>query len=799
LPGVLAPEVVADPVGIVVDVIAERKPGLDRSTVTCVVEEIAGGRVKRRRLAQALLDRPGVLDDGRSPAPRVVGDLLVALNKAGASGISAPVCAECGKQLRTLQRRGDDWCCGVCGPVREPCGQCGRLRPISTRDRDGKPCCVACPPDGGCDPLELAVDVIAAVDAVLSSDVAAAAVRLAAPRSGHRHQLAWTLQDRPELLTGAGAEAPIRSVLRLIDTLCDAGASAIIRPPCPRCGRIIRLHRRIDGKWLCRNCTAKSRAQPCGRCGAVREAATRDEHGRPLCAHCLITDPANRETCVGCGRRRPVQVRTPDGPLCGKCVPRAVLTCAVCGRTAACVVSKATNKPWCLACKQRWIRCAGCGQVAPLRGGTLDEPLCSLCTRPDNAWRSCPSCGQPGRLHHGRCARCAVTRRLHELLADDTGTIPADREALYRALAATQRPATLNAWLDRSSAPQMLRELAGRAITHQTLDELPTGKTVEHLRSILIAAGILPTRDEHMIRLEHWVDATIAERADPDDQHLLRRYALWHMLRRLRHRTRGADTTHNQYVLVRQHLRAAIGFLDWLAAQGLSLADARQGNLDEWTAGNNATLRRETRHFLRWANKQKLTTLDAPAVRWDGPTGVIDTEARWDQARRLLHNDTIKPEDRLAGLLVLLYAQWPATISRLTINHIRTSAGHVLIHLGDEPVVLPEPVAALALAVVANRHGKAAVGDPGTSPWLFPGGQPGRPISPYALTERLRHLGLQPARDRCTALFQLATDLPAAILARMLGIHITVAVAWQRASAGDWTDYAAEISRRTYP
>ena len=216
------------------------------------------------------------------------------------------MCAECGKHLRTLQRRGDDWYCGVCGPVREPCGECGQIRPIYTRDRDGNPRCVACPPDGGRDPLELAVDVIAAADAALSTDVAAAAVRLAAPRSGHRHQLAWALQDRPELLTGAGAEAPIRSVLRLIDSLCDAGASAIIRPPCPRCGRIIHLHRRIDGKWLCRNCTAKSRAQPCARCGAVREAATRDELGRPLCAHCLITDPANRETCVQCGRRRPV-------------------------------------------------------------------------------------------------------------------------------------------------------------------------------------------------------------------------------------------------------------------------------------------------------------------------------------------------------------------------------------------------------------------------------------------------------------------------------------------------------------
>jgi hypothetical protein len=30
----------------------------------------------------------------------------------------------------------------------------------------------------------------------------------------------------------------------------------------------------------------------------------------------------------------------------------------------------------------------------------------------------------------------------------------------------------------------------------------------------------------------------------------------------------------------------------------------------------------------------------------------------------------------------------------------------------------------------------------------------------------------------------------------MLGIHITVAVAWQHASAGDWTGYAADVSRR---
>jgi hypothetical protein len=46
---------------------------------------------------------------------------------------------------------------------------------------------------------------------------------------------------------------------------------------------------------------------------ASGELDARDEHGRPLCSYCRITDPANRETCLGCSRRRPVSVCTPDG------------------------------------------------------------------------------------------------------------------------------------------------------------------------------------------------------------------------------------------------------------------------------------------------------------------------------------------------------------------------------------------------------------------------------------------------------------------------------------------------------
>ena len=137
-----------------------------------------------------------------------------------------------------------------------------------------------------------------------------------------------------------------------------------------------------------------------------------------------------------------------------------------------------------------------------------------------------------------------------------------------------------------------------------------------------------------------------------------------------------------------------------------------------------------------------------------------------------------------------------SAISHLTLGHVDTSDDQARIRLGREPVVLPEPLDALVLQLVATRHGHAAIGDAGTSPWLFPGGQPGQPISAYQLAERLRQLGIRSGQSRSAALFQLATDLPAAIPARLLGIHISAAAAWQRAAAGDWAAYAADISHR---
>jgi hypothetical protein len=131
------PGVLADPVGAAVTLITRADPGLGREAARQAVTEVARGRAVRRKLAQALADRPGILADGRSPAPKVAGDLLLALRKAGATTISPPACAGCGKHLRTLSRLGQDWYCGGCARRDGQCSACGREAPITSIDRKG--------------------------------------------------------------------------------------------------------------------------------------------------------------------------------------------------------------------------------------------------------------------------------------------------------------------------------------------------------------------------------------------------------------------------------------------------------------------------------------------------------------------------------------------------------------------------------------------------------------------------------------------------------------------------------------
>jgi hypothetical protein len=337
-----------------------------------------------------------------------------------------------------------------------------------------------------------------------------------------------------------------------------------------------------------------------------------------------------------------------------------------------------------------------------------------------------------------------------------------------------------------------------RDLSHGELDRLEQTPVLAHLRSVLVATGTLPPRDERMASLERFTADVLDSRPDPEQRQVLRRYATWHLLRRLRGRNKGRAVTHEQSNIVKQQVRSAVALLDWLDSRNLTLGTCGQAALDEWVAALPSR-RRDAGNFVRWAARQRLTPVSLPAVRWNGPSRALDDDARWDAARRLLHDDTAGTRDRLAALLVLLYAQPVARVARLTKAQVAASGDTVQISLGPAPITLPEPIASLARQLLDGRQGHATTGAGSPSPWLFPGGHPGRPVSSGRLGQSLKDLGIHPGQARSTALLQLATELPAALLARMLGIHIEVAVQWQKISSGDWAAYAADVSRRTTP
>jgi hypothetical protein len=535
----------------------------------------------------------------------------------------------------------------------------------------------------------------------------------------------------------------------------------------------------------------------------VSPVARRNDGGQPICQNCWHRDPRSWKPCARCGNERRVAAITEAGPVCQSCRPGPDLPCSICGSAGGSRIgiSRATGTPVCNRCRKRWVTCSRCGAGAPLKGGTLDEPLCARCLNPDPAfWRRCASCQETWQLSAAECTRCRLDRKLRLLLTPPDGAIPPELDRLRESLVRVGRPDHVLDWLHKPGIRPVLQAIASRqATTHEALDMLPQGGTLGHVRTMMVATGALPARDERLTALERWISQAIAELADPGHRRALHGYAVWHHLRRLRGRLDGQPASRMQAKNVHDNVTAAAAFLCWLEARGLPLAACTQADLDQWLSGATGNLARSA-GFVRWAVRRRHASgLTAPASRWPGPAGPLDQDRRWADARRLLHEEECEPADRVAGLLVLLYAQKLNDITALTTRHVLREDGRTLLRLGRRPIVLPAPLDALVTRLADDRRAPGRGLLSGPSDWLFPGRWPGTALTPDALGGRLHAIAISPRQARSTALLTLAAEVPAAILAKTLGIHIQAAVQWQKISSGDWTAYAADVSRRTTP
>lgn len=825
----------ADPVAVIAGVVHGAEPSLGRDVIAAAITRAAPSRAQQRRLAAALHDDPGLLTSGRPEGPPQVELLVRELQPAGAGNLVPPRCAHCGEPRRLVQCDGSLRICSACDRRRrgaaEPCSVCGSARQVAARDQGGRPRCNRCLPYDSPDPVAAIAAHVARCCPGPGPAGLEDVITNAIPSAFQRHQVLWELDARPALLAGEGAYGSPR-VNVLIRALTDAGVPGIVAPSCPSCGQEVPLRFRLGEMRCCRRCYDRGRLGTCSRCGRDAGVAGRTAAGDAVCSACFRRDPANHGQCSNCGQTA-LTVRRDDGTAwCRRCYRVPTATCSLCGRDKPCyLISAGTprcehcsrrmrhapcarcgnsravwtrtadGQPLCGSCSRQRVPCSTCGKIRTVAARLPAGPLCSTCYRKDPAsFRPCAGCGATEHLYHyGLCIRCACREHLLGLLSHDQGGMHPHAEAIYRVLAGSD-PAPLMQWLTTSAAAGMLADIsqAGRPPGHADLDRFPQGKAVRHLRKILVAGGILPVRDERLAELEQWVTDKTGQIADPAERRAVRSFATWHHLRRLRGESARNHITAQQSEYVHNEVRAAITLVTWLREHGTSLASCTQREIDDWLAGGPGTCY-HARAFVTWASSRgHASDVEIPRPARIDKLAQLEEDLRWELVRSLLHDDARAVEDRVAGLLVLLYGQPLARIARLTLSQVSDSPDGVTLLLGTTPAELPAPFDGLVRQLLGRRHGRAAVGRTSDHPWLFPGGAPAHAISTAHLKKRLATVGIQGRSGRNTALMDLAVKLPPVALARLLGIHITTAGTWAERAGGSHAAYAAQVARRAF-
>src|SRR5579859_352786 len=609
----------------------------------------------------------------------------------------------------------------MAGTVRCPAGH--------ALPRGGRRGCLCCRRDQ-------VVEMVAAAEGSLPRPVVAAAVDSVAPAGQALRHLARALATGAEALR-LGAP-PIAG--RLAAELIARGSATLSAPACARCGRAGVPLFRGEGGGMCKACAARRRTAACAHCGVVKPVAGRDSAGERICERCRRHDRGHRR-CGACGKTASIAVRArgarPD--ICVNCYQMPAAVCSRCGRQRECSFA-ASDHPVCLSCSPRaTARCARCGQDRPPTARWPEGPVCDPCYTAALRHRArCASCSQMRRLvappgpdadtcsdcaglpvthacadcgiedklyERGRCDRCSLRRRAAALLAGPGGDIPAALAPVFAAICAARTPKSALNWLRRSHGAVMLADLASGKLpaTHQALDAHPRRRAAGFLRQMLTAGGVLPARDEDFARTEQWLTSLLAAIEPAAGRRLVQAYATWQVMRRLRTSAGHATRPRTYTAHARNNIRAATGFLSWLAGRGLALGACGQSDIEAWLGTGPAAC--QVRDFLAWAARHghcQAFTIPGP-VRASGTAASQDQ--RWAQAARLLHDSSLDLTDRAAGCLLLLYAQQLSRIAAMTTSQVTSrDNGTVFISFGRGDLPVPAPLGTILTELAC--HGR---------------------------------------------------------------------------------------------
>ncbi|GAA3521453.1 hypothetical protein FHR32_006018 [Streptosporangium album] len=439
-------------------------------------------------------------------------------------------------------------------------------------------------------------------------------------------------------------------------------------------------------------------------------------------------------------------------------------------------------------------------QVRRLLAGSVDaaksarskysknQGICRECA--GMARRFCTRCGEEeGPLPAGLCQRCTLADALCLVLDDGNGQVSPPLKPLFDGLCAATEPGTVLEWLT-GQVRDLLEGLAtGRiGLTHEALNSLEPVRTVDHLRDLLVHHGVLPPLDKQLALFERWLPRYLDNLAEPVHARLVGHFATWHVLNRMRRRAAKRRLVPSANDHAKQQVSQAAALLTWLDGRGRSLGKLGQADVDAWFAESTAT-RRPSLDFLRWcAETGRTSKLTLPTGKVTNPAPITQ-HRRLELIRVLLTGDRAPLFVRVAGLIVLLYAQPVSRLIRLTTDDLTENDTEMLLRLGDPPVTVPDPFAALLRGYLKQLPRQINSTNP-SSAWLFPGQRAGQPASVGGVRDALREAGIPTLAARSATLRQLVLQAPAPVIAVMLGYHHTTTTGTAAEAGSPWSKYA---------
>ena len=214
-------------------------------------------------------------------------------------------------------------------------------------------------------------------------------------------------------------------------------------------------------------------------------------------------------------------------------------------------------------------------------------------------------------------------------------------------------------------------------MTHAGLDEAGPDKAVNHLRSMLEHAGVLAARDEPLARFERWLSVKLAVVTEPAVRGPVEQFATWHHLRRLRRASVPGQDSAAAVRYAKQEITEAIKFLTWLhSTHHRTLATCLQQDVDEWLV-SGPTTRSKIRNLLAWAKKARLNRSVHITHQQAPPSRSLTQQQRLAWLRELLTGDSETLAYRVAGTLLLLFAQPLTRIAALRTSAIATIGNDV--------------------------------------------------------------------------------------------------------------------------